>query len=286
MTYDINITSAKEKGLIRNFLRFDPNEKTTEYDDNYILNQMEACNYFNEWLNNKYCSYIDMLRKQHYIAALGEDGKRTYRIKGYFRSIETGANNWDLRDHYAGQTRFDLEEQKKDHPAADLLRIPPKDYNSFQNEDFWSLIYDPSTNKVGVPKAVTISSVIETNGLTYTHQFVFRADKYIHIKHPKGDNYTKLAQQVSTLMNIISDQLTNKQTDNIFETLSAYYQLFIVWMPFAHINNSLVWGHINTILLNNGMSAVPHGMLDQYAMLLSSNSFRQKFVEHIKTHQI
>lgn len=286
MLYDTDLSLAKQNGIIRNFLRFDPKEQITEYDDNYILNQMEACNYFNEWLKNKDCPFLEMLRKQHAIAALGNDGERTYKIKGYFCSLETGSNNWDLRDHYAGQTRSDLEAKKIDHPAADLLRIPPKDYDSYQNEDFWQIIFNPETKKVGVKKAVTLTAVVENSGLRYEHQFVFRANKYFYIKHPKGENYCKLAHHVSALMELISENVANRQTENILDVLAAYYQLFIVWMPFAHVNNSLVWGQINTILKASGMSAVPHGMLDQYAMLLSSNTFKHKFIDHVKSHQI
>lgn len=283
--YTESIKELKKTNKVRFFLRFDPLVTPNEYDDNYIANQIDACNYFFCWFSNPNCSFMDMLRQQHRLAALGKTGNNTYLIKGYFRTREGGCDNWDLRDNLAGKTRYELRQEGIDHAHLDLLRIRPNEYDIYRDEDYFKKIYQPATGKIGVDSATMCTANIAVDDQkVYSHSFMFRKNRYFYIKHPEGSDFEYLQSELIKKMSILlSLKKADKiDLDNLLLHLASYYQLFLVWMPFAHINNSIVWGQMNAILQYFGYGACTHGRLDTYAMLLSSKNFWRLFEFHVK----
>lgn len=287
MLYPEDLDKIKAEGLIKVFLRIDPLDRLTEYDTNYILNQIEASNYFYKWYCNPDLSFKEMLCEQHAIAALGLNGQREYRIKGFVRSRTLGSSNWDLRDHFAGLSRDKLDKLQIAHPATDLLRIKKSDYFYYMNEPFFSEIYNPCENRISTRSAKKLSSIVDVSNRSFPHFFVFRVNEYFYLKHPKGEAYVNLEKDVTDEMfNLLA--LKNREEITLNELasfLASYYQLFILWMPFAHINNSLVWEQINGILQFFEYNPVCHDSLDQYALLLSTKNFTPLFRSHIISKQ-
>lgn len=276
----------------RDFLRKDPRNEPVEYDINYLLNQAEANNYFCNWFqspDNK--SFIEMLKKQHLLACLGEKLNRPYRIKGYFRSHENGSNNWDERDSFPGKLRIELKKEKVSHPDIDMLRVNNDEYKYINKEKYFGDLYCVKKNKLDFKKSrinygpYHIQCLIEAIGKHRIHNFKIYKNGYFRLNHPVKDEYLVCMESVT---NIMSKLIKLNQTDDFttfIDLLAEYYHNAINWMPFAHVNNSLFMGQVNVLLRQNNLQSVPHSKMDVYALLTSTKNFTPIFKEYILSFQ-
>lgn len=277
----MNVT---ENENVRLFLREDPKLSPSKYDVNYILNQIDACNYFYQWFCAPNEPFVDMLKRQHSLAALGISGHNQYFIQGWSESNDIGYNQWVIRNHYAGLTRRELQIRGVQHVSMDLLRLPEEYYDKLQNESYYEKIY----HNQPVHNDIICNTIIEiARKKKYTHSFIFHNDGSFYINHIKDEAYDDLmlllADKMYSLLKLKNQK--NIELNKLLTELAIYYQLFLILMPFAHINNSIVWGQINVFLQYFGYNGVPHGWIDIPAMLLSSPNFFPIFSNHIKFNQ-
>jgi hypothetical protein len=282
----------------RDFLRFEPGLVGPECDFNYLLNQAEAHTYFKNYFiqkQNVEKSFMKMLLNQHKIACLGYNGDRKYKIKGFFITPEEGKNGWCVRDSFAGNNRFMLSKKNIDHPSTDIIYIKHDSFSTFLLEeediknrliwiDFRFVIPDQVTLKI------PICLKVENSRQRIYRKILFLRQGSFYCEHAKADEYLELERLVcinfAELYNKLHKCDFSIPIDNLLPLLSNYYHSFINWMPFAHVNNSLVLGQINVLLRLCGFKSVPHGKIDMSALITSTKVFFQIFREHILKYQI
>jgi hypothetical protein len=281
----------------RDFLRFEPDLVKPECDFNYLLNQAEAHTYFKNYFiqkNDITTSFMKILLYQHKIACLGYNGDRKYKIKGFFITPEEGKNAWCERDSFAGNNRFMLNERHIDHPDTDMIDIKHDSFSKFLLEeddinqnlvwiDYRFIIPDKITLRI------PISLKIENSQHKIEKRILFFRQGCFYCNQPKSDEYLKFERLVCDNFAELHKNLHKFNflipIDNLVTQLNNYYHSFINWMPFAHVNNSLVWGQINVILRLCGFKSVPHGKIDMSALITSTKVFRKIFNEHILKYQ-
>ena len=283
----------------KDFLRFAPEGIQPECDFNYLLNQAEAHTYFKKYFiqqqTNIILSYLQMLCEQHKKACLGNNGDRKYKIKGYFITRKEGKNGWSERDSYAGNTRFILEKINTAHPATDIIDIRDNSFSKFllEEEDIKNNLqwigYRFIIQKKNTLK-ILINLTIDNSLFQIKKQVVFLRIGNFYCVHPKSEDYLIYQKLVCSnfaeLYTKIHQFCFSLPIDILIRTLGTYYHSFINWMPFAHVNNSLVWGQINVILRLCGYQSVPHGKIDMLALVTSTTVFLKIFQEHILVYQI
>jgi hypothetical protein len=286
--YNETIEQMKESNNVRIFLREDPKEHPNEYHDNYIANQIDACNYFDQWYREPNTSFEDMLKHQHRLAAIGCTGTNYYQVKGWSPDSRLDENKWGVRENFAGMTRRELQSKGIPHVSTDLLSISSAEYAAYSNEKYFREIFNTNIGMIDVKDDVLCNSTIDIDDKRrYTHTFIARNNGFFYIKHVECEEFDLLLSMLSKKMAEIIKQKENgtAELEKLLLNLAIYYQMFLVLMPFAHINNSIVFGQINVILKYWGYNGVPHGWIDSPAMLMSSKNFVPLFCQHIRYNQ-
>jgi hypothetical protein len=69
----------------------------------------------------------------------------------------------------------------------------------------------------------------------------------------------------------------SERSDTIADSIFRYYHSAINWMPFSNINNSILMAQVNSLRRCLGVSPLPHGNLDTFALLTTSDGFLRLF---------
>jgi hypothetical protein len=258
-------------------------------------------------------SYDEMLRAMHRIAACGADGKHYYRIPtplGEFMSPRSGSTETHIfyddpvsgcvRHTYPGRLRADLEAMAVAHPAIDIIDMTESDLSNLRRagadlmggkEEIHNCaareIADSATLSGGVfydddrsePDKSAWKQGCESHfGFTFfevklrasvcrrnSRRFVRRA--------PRGKERELLMASCAALLQECRRFYFKDDMPRMMGALLAYYHTSINTMPFANINNSLFMCQVNVLLRLMNMPTLPHGKLDQYALICSYKPF-------------
>jgi hypothetical protein len=283
-------------GWYKDFLRDDPFKKPVLFDFSYVKNQSESHNLFYEWLTSEVeADYISMVKKQHLVACLGAKHCNPYKIREFKKSA-TPKEKWFYRDAFPGQLRSDLCALNIVHPFRDFIRFTKHNASILQEEEYFEEIYCKRRRTFyyektpGIRGTCPLNTVIEFDNFFYKKEFKFSSDGYFKMAHPQDDCYQYFQEGVKNLALQLKDNILRMRTDpgaklNI-ECLATYYHAAINWMPFAHVNNSLLMGQINVILRHVGHESVCHGHLDTLALASSTRNFIPIFKNYVADRQL
>jgi hypothetical protein len=70
--------------------------------------------------------------------------------------------------------------------------------------------------------------------------------------------------------------------EQILASIADFYQVAINGHFFRRVNNTPLMSIVNFLLEKNGLSRIPHGILDYEAMALDSPDFRRLFIERVR----
>lgn len=235
--------------------------------DNFTKNQLEAARFFGSWFRGfRKLSYLDMLREQHKIACLGKHGDTPYKTTSAgatydSREIEPGKLRMDIKRGPLAGRRPTVEISESPSPIKKLKELLGLDPT---RREIWR-VEMPHLDPEHYPDAVA-----DVNG------------NAMHFS-PAPDTMEIFFLQAGELMDLIKDlrwfplRRVPSVRSWMFDTLSDYYQLAIVGLPFIRINQSLLMGQVNYILMLHGFEPIEHGLLYLEAAFLPPHLFRQVF---------
>lgn len=251
-------------------------------DRQYIINQRDASNFFISWfLDDTSLPYMEMLKRQHLLASTGQDGNSLYKVpvpKNIWLqpiSFSNGEivyhspNQYHERTTYPGKLRNELEVLNIPHCTTDILRLEKKERQLLQKTHKKTVLSNSN------PQIFEVD-FYDLPGITCP---VKQIKKYSYQREaPCEKTREELQKACSELMSRIRKMFKGGLHHSCVELLSAYYHAGINLMPFNNINNSLFMAQVNSIALLCGYSAIEHGNLDSYAMLMSHSAFRDLFL--------
>ena len=251
-------------------------------DKQYILNQRDASNFFISWfLDGASLPFMEMLKKQHLLASAGQDGNSLYKVPApknkwlqptsfiNGRVVYHSPSRYRKRTTYPGKLRNELEVLNIPHCTTDILSLEKKERQLLQKTKGNTVL---STSNIPIfevdfyklPR--TTSLVIKKNISKYEREA------------PCGKTREELQAACARLINIMREKYFKKKYSECVSLVAAYYHAAINLMPFNNINNSLFMAQVNSIALLCGYSAIEHGNLDSYAMLMSHSAFQELFL--------
>ncbi|MCB0406040.1 MAG: hypothetical protein KDD51_14755 [Bdellovibrionales bacterium] len=239
---------------------------TAGSSDNFSKNQLEAARFFGAWFRGfRRLTYLDMLRTQHKIACLGKDGTSPYK------TTSAGAT-YDTRDIAPGKLRMDIA-------SGPLTGRPTVEVNGSANS------VRRLKTLLGLDPDKRENWKVEMPHLGSQHYPDVVADAHGNAMHfsPRAENMAVFFEQAGELMAALQDTrwLPLRRVPSVrswlVDTLSDYYQLAIVGLPFVRINQSLLMGHVNYVLMLHGFEPIEHGLLYLEAAFLPPDLFRQIF---------
>jgi hypothetical protein len=225
---------------------------------------------------------MEMLKKQHLLASVGTNSNSLYKVpvaKNNLWLEPVSFVNGEViyrspsRSHeritYPGKLRNELEVLNIPHCKIDTLHLKMKERELLQKSHGKTVLSNSTSHffKVdfyNVPEATC--SVKKISILKYKREA------------PCGKVREELQAACAQLMNIMRKRYLEKKYSECVKLLSAYYHAAISLMPFNNINNSLFMAQVNSIALLCGYSAIEHGNLDSFAMLMSHSAFQDLFL--------
>jgi hypothetical protein len=251
-------------------------------DRHYIFNQRDAANFFIScFLADTPTPYMEMLKKQHLLASIGTTGNSLYKVPALKKiwleptSFINGKvayhspNRYHERISFPGRLREELEELNIPHCKTDILRLSSKERNLLQKAQGKTVL---STSNMPIFKVKFYELSRTTCAVENKKKFIYKREA------PCGNVREELQAACAKLMNIMRKRYLEKKYSECVKLLGAYYHTAVNLMPFNNINNSLFMAQINSIALLCGYSAIEHGNLDSYAMLMSHSAFRDLFL--------
>lgn len=240
-------------------------------DPHYLLNQADALRYFYAWYRaDAPVAYLEMLAAQHRISCLGPEGNRTY-------AATRGVSQYLSDSVFPGRLRTDAKAEGLATVNGDIFNLTEEDWRELADAGF------PQARR---RREVAYSP--EIRGLDAVHRptnQIMRGDGGFQIMRqcPEGEAEKAFRVLAETRMGELRefrgwthDQAV-REAGRVVDALADAYHTSIQWMPFSSINNSLLMGQVNVILMHLGFTAMPHGRLDYRALTSSTPVFRKIF---------
>lgn len=252
-------------------------------DGRYLLNQADALRFFYGWyLSHSELDFVGMLGMQHRLACLGIDGKRKYV------SLSPSGSLYVSDMAFPGLFREELEARDA-HPIDSdywvLSDAEWKELYALGASELPFVSVSPQ-GRVGLHPAKwkpMIEGIPE--GFLVENRLMedLQAGLRIFRTAPREralKAYRKLAarrmEKLKAYRELTHEQAL-EQLASLLEDLADYYHVAIHWMPFSSVNNSLLMGEVNAILLHLGFQPLLHGRLDYQALAVSGAVFRRVF---------
>jgi hypothetical protein len=281
-----------DREYVGDFLR-DPTDFPDRVDFNYLRNQRDAANYFLDWFQNvDERSYSEMLSRCHQIAAVGSSGTSVYAIRWktyllipsvgnsgivHFETTDRDA----LRETHPGVFRSELAEAGIPHPAMDLFELSFEEFtilsalgdDSFGSGLDWNRDAGRSLRSAGS----TGIYQIHVHGTEIKLEVFITESGDLERRNPIGQTYEQMRELCDGQMSRIRRRWGNESPDMIVDSIFHYYHAAINWMPFSNINNSILMAQMNSLRRCLGATPLPHGNLDTFALLTTSDGFLRLF---------
>ncbi|MEZ4749118.1 MAG: hypothetical protein R3B54_00415 [Bdellovibrionota bacterium] len=235
--------------------------------ENFSKNQLEAARFFGSWYRGlRRMSYLDMLRAQHKIACLGKHGDTPYQTTNAgatydTRNIEPGKLRMDIKTGPLAGRQPTVEIEGSEEQINRLKALLGLD---IEKRAIWE-VEMPLLSPEHFPEAV---ADIHGNA--------------VHFSPPPDEMeiyFIKAGELMELLQSLRWFPLRRIPSVRswVVDTLSDYYQLTVVGLPFVRINHSLLMGHVNYVLMLHGFEPIEHGLLYYDAAFLPPRLFREIF---------
>jgi hypothetical protein len=248
-------------------------KKIVGLDVHYLENHSHAQTEFYKWyLSDSIISYVEQLRAQHLLSALGQKTKPQiyHHISEEFVYQSSSSN--------PGRFRVELD-------AGSWMN-----YKFSPSYKQWTLLFEQGFSQPGI---YFEGEKINSDLIVYPVRSRGIDEKFsnqIHLRHSSAMYVAPLDDSESVYRKASSDRMADlkkwrektphearEALDDLLNELSDYYHTAIQWMPFSMINNSILMGHVNVLLRHFGLNPMPHEDLDELAFLCHYDPFRSVF---------
>ncbi len=286
-SYPTSAAALRAPRWCKDFLRY-PVHDASLCDSNYLLNQADASGLFYDWfVGGMLTSYIHMICQQHTVACTGSSGSRPYTLR-------SRDGEYRVRKTWPGVLRRQLTLDRIVHPSVDVIRLSANELKTlFAAEDrVLETVSDSGVVKLhsshGIVGSIPIK--LEIRGIPDEAQpkTRFYANGFFARLAPFGESERAFALRTENCMRELGNLTALGCLPNvsakakILQSLAIFYHTAVHWMPFAHVNNSLLMGQVNVILRHCGSNSVPHRNHDAIALVSSTEAFTRYFVDYIR----
>jgi len=211
-----------------------------------------------------------------------------------------------MRETHPGRMRSDLEAKNIAHPTVDVIEMTSHELTLLCNAEAKIPHASTDSDKCCVSKRIrsSLSALVDKHSAKppakklrdkpeqvckahYSlalYEYLARLPVCRIKKHqfarcaPVGKRREDLIIHCSELISRCTYFYRRMDISNMLRMLFAYYHTAINLMPFANINNSLFMCQVNALLRWLDIQTLPHGKLDQYALICSYKPFLRVLV--------
>lgn len=283
-------------------------------DPRYINNMVETMIHFDQWLRGEIryttrktpfhnmpeytwptvTAFEQLLTRLHTIAVLGPKGESTYWPDD---ATPGGFSDESVRrraaENAAGQYRHMDPRQRQNEALVHHHELSPETF--FDLMSFRKHATKKLESLGSVPMQFFVPQIRGIPERALPKYTIIEAQRKAIYSYPSPSQLKAYLQEMGLTLDRVRANLglyeaptsradlTASATlrQRILEDLAHYYHLGVIGHPFMRVNNSVLMGQVNTVLLHLDLKPIQHGDMDYVVRSLDSEDAARYFIDQI-----